>query len=185
MFTHLLVQDALQRTKHVRFGDQVNKKKFGTFAALAAAFAIALIISLYFSSLFLPVGSARLLAGLLRPPSDDIFALKVTPGDATVPRGSDVVIQVTTGGFDPRKSEIHLRYQNSSQWEVHTMDVAPQNVPTFREMLFNLQEPVTYFIDADGHRSKDFTIRVQDLPRIEKMDYTYPALSGIYRSGGE
>ena len=148
---------------------------------MAAAFAIALIISLYISSFFFPVGSVRLLAGLIKPPADDIFDLKVTPGDATVPRGSDVVVQVTTGGFDPRKSEIHLRYQNSPNWEVHTMEVTPQNPPTFREMLFNLQEPITYFIDADGHRTKDFTIRVEDLPRVEKMDYTYnyPSYTGL------
>ena len=39
VFAHLLVKDALERTKHVRFSDQVNQRKFGTFAALAAAFA--------------------------------------------------------------------------------------------------------------------------------------------------
>ena len=32
-FVHLLTKDVLARTKHVRFGDQVNKRKFSTFAA--------------------------------------------------------------------------------------------------------------------------------------------------------
>src|ERR1051326_6353096 len=68
-FGHLLINDTLERTKHVRFGDQVNKRKFSTFAALTAAFAVALVISLYISSLFFPVGSAKLLAGLLKPPN--------------------------------------------------------------------------------------------------------------------
>jgi Domain of unknown function (DUF4175) len=181
VFAHLLVKDALDRTRTVRFNDQINKRKFGTFAALAAMFAVALVVSLYISSLFFPVGSVRLLAGLIRPPADDIFDLKVTPGNVTVPRGSDVVVQVTTGGFDPRKAEIYVRYQNSSQWEISTMEVSPQNLPTFRELLFNLQEPLTYFIDADGHRTKEFNIRVEDLPRVEKMDYTYnyPAYTGL------
>ena len=57
IFAHLLVKDALDRTRNVRFHEQVNKRKFGTFAALAAMFAIALIVSLYISSLFFPVGS--------------------------------------------------------------------------------------------------------------------------------
>ena len=70
-FVHLLIKDTLERTKHVRFGDQVNKRKSGTFAALTAAFAIALVISLYISSLFFPIGSANLLAGLLKPPNVD------------------------------------------------------------------------------------------------------------------
>src|SRR5881296_3398466 len=46
-FVHLLTKDVLDRTKHVRFGDQVNKRKFGTFAALTVAFSIALIVGLY------------------------------------------------------------------------------------------------------------------------------------------
>src|SRR5207249_11958478 len=35
-FVHLLIKDALDRTKHLRFRDQVNKRKFSTFAGLTA-----------------------------------------------------------------------------------------------------------------------------------------------------
>ena len=102
-FVHLLTKDALDRTKHVRFRDQVNKRKFGTFAALSAVFAVSLLISLYISSLFFPIGSVRLLA--FKPPAIDAYELKVTPGDTTVPRGSDVVIQAIAQGFDPQRAE--------------------------------------------------------------------------------
>src|SRR5215831_14356580 len=78
-FVHLLTKDVLDRTKHVRFSDQVNKRKFGTFAALTAVFAIALIVSLYVASFFFPVGTARLLAGLVKAPRLDAIELKVTP----------------------------------------------------------------------------------------------------------
>src|SRR5262249_32938290 len=132
-FAHLLINDALDRTKNVRFVDQVNKRKLNTFAALSGLWAVALIVSLSISSLFFPIGAPRLLGGLLGgPPADNLFDLKVTPGSVTVAKGTDVIITVTTGGFDPRRSEIHLRYQNGSQWEVATMEVAPQNKPTFR-----------------------------------------------------
>src|SRR6266705_2700777 len=180
-FVHLLTKDALDRTKHVRFRDQVNKRKFGTFAALSAVFAVSLLISLYISSLFFPIGSARLLAGLLKPPAIDAYELKVTPGDTTVPRGSDVVIQAIAQGFDPQRAEVHLRYSNGTQWEASTMEVTPQTVPTFRHLVFNLQEPVHYFVEAGGHRSKEFTIDVADLPRVEKLDYTYhyPPYTGL------
>src|SRR5712691_4937662 len=180
-FVHLLTKDALDRTKHVRFSDQVNKRKFSTFAALTAAFALALVISLYISSLFFPVGSAKLLAGLIKPPNVDAFELKVTPGDITVPRGSDVTIQAVAMGFDPQRAEVHLRYANGTQWEISTMEVTPQNLPTFRHLVFNLQEAVHYFVDAAGYRSKEFTIDVADLPRVEKVDYTYhyPVYTGL------
>ncbi len=186
-FTHLLVKDALDRTKNVQFKETINKRKFGMFAALSGASAIALILGIYISSFFFPVGVDRLLGGILRPPADDLFELKVTPGSVTVPRGSDVTVQMTTGGFDPRSAQIHVRYQNGAQWEVSTMEVVPQGAPTFRHLLFNLQEPLTYFIDADGRRSKEFDIRVEDLPRVEKLNYTYnyPAYTGLAPSKQE
>src|SRR5947209_1931080 len=178
-FVHLLTKDALERTKHVRFRDQVNKRKFSTFAALTAAFAIALVISLYISSLFFPIGVEKLLA--VKAPNVDSYELKITPGDTTVPRGSDVTIQAVAMGFDPRRAEVHLRYANSTQWENSTMEVTPQNLPTFRHLVFNVQETVHYFVDAGGYRSKEFTIDVADLPRVEKVDYTYhyPVYTGL------
>src|SRR6516225_4585136 len=61
-FVHLLTRDVLDRTRHVRFGDQVNKRKFSTFAALTGVFAFALIIGLYVATLFFPVGFDRMFA---------------------------------------------------------------------------------------------------------------------------
>src|SRR5215470_9404088 len=70
-FVHLLTKDVLARTKHVRFGDQVNKRKFSTFAALTGLFAVGLIVCLYVASFFFPIGTARLLAGLVKAPRLD------------------------------------------------------------------------------------------------------------------
>ncbi len=147
-FIHLLTKDVLDRTKHVRFGDQVNKRKFSTFAALTGVFAVALIVCLYLSSFFFPVGSVKLIADLLHPPKVDAIELKVTPGDQTVPKGSDVTIQAVAVGFDPQRAQVHLRYANGADWEVSTMELTPENQPTFRHLVFNLQEPVHYFVDA-------------------------------------
>jgi hypothetical protein len=44
----------LDRTKHVRFGDQVNNASFNTFGALTGAFALSLAVALYVASLFFP-----------------------------------------------------------------------------------------------------------------------------------
>ena len=56
MFSQLLVKDAIARTKHLRFSDQVNKRHSGTFAALTAAFAVALLISVISFVHLLPAG---------------------------------------------------------------------------------------------------------------------------------
>ena len=121
------------------------------------------------------------MASLLHPPDVIAYELKVTPGNITVPRGSDVNIQAVASGFDPQRAEVHLRFSNSTEWEVATMEVSPQTVPTFRHLAFNLQEAVHYFVEADGYKSREFTIDVADLPRVEKLDYTYhyPAYTGL------
>src|SRR5262245_57677384 len=121
-FVHLLTKDVLDRTKNVRFGDQVNKRKFSTFAALTGVFAVALVIGLYVAALFFPVGFDRMFARGLKPPNADAMKLEVTPGDVTVPKGSDVVIQAVAFGLDPRRAEVHLRYANGTDWEVSTME---------------------------------------------------------------
>src|SRR6185503_7937303 len=76
-FVHLLTKDVLDRTKHVRFSEQIKKRKFGAFAALTGLFSIALIVSLYVASLFFPVGSAKLLAFAIKPPDVSAIELQV------------------------------------------------------------------------------------------------------------
>src|SRR5204862_504646 len=79
--------------------------------------------------------------------------LKVTPGEQTVAKGDNLTIQAVAVGFDPQRAIVHLRYSNGTEWETTTMEVTPQNQPTFRHLVFNIQEPVHYFVDAAGYRS--------------------------------
>ena len=172
-FRFLLIRDAVEATRRIRFDDLVNRQKFNAFAVLTVAFALALAVSLYFSAILFPYGSARLFAGLIEPPPGPDYSIEVSPGDTTVPRGSDVVLEAIAVGFDPERAQVHLRYDNSSQWEASTMDVAPEIVPTFRRLLFNVQEPIRYYVQAGGFQSAEFVISVADLPRVESIDYTY------------
>src|SRR5262249_9633273 len=134
-FVHLLTKDVLDRTKHVRFGDQVNKRKFNTFGALTGAFAVALLVSLYVASFFFPIGAANIFAILFHPPNVDSIKLNVTPENKTVAKGDNVTIQAVAMGFDPDRAIVHLRYSNSTEWETATMEITPQNQPTFRHLI--------------------------------------------------
>src|SRR5262249_28687748 len=133
------------------------------------------------ASFFFPIGAAKIFTNPLKAPNVDEIQLKVTPGDATVAKGDTITIQAVAVKFDPQRATVHLRYSNSTEWETSAMEVTPQNQPTFRHLVFNLQEPLHYFVDAAGYRSREFTVDVADLPRVEKMDYTYhyPAYTGL------
>ena len=49
----------------------------------------------------------------------------------------------------------------------------PTRNPPIDHRIFNIQDPVHYFVAAGGRRSDEYTIKVADLPKLEKMDYTY------------
>src|SRR4026209_501113 len=55
-FGFLLIKDALERTKNVRFGEQVNKRKFNMFAAVNGTLVLAFLVGLYIASLFMHDG---------------------------------------------------------------------------------------------------------------------------------
>jgi hypothetical protein len=179
-FSVLLVRDALERTKHVRFGEEISRQKTRGFTALAAAFAIVLLLGPFLTPIFFPYAHARIASTLFDQPMN-VPELAVTPGDVTVPRGSDVKIEAVLSGFDPSRATAYMRFESGKDWESATMEVIPKKQPTYRHVLYNLQEVVKYYVEAGDKRSVEFTIRVADLPRVEKVDYTYnyPSYTGL------
>ncbi len=108
--------------------------------------------------------------------------LTVTPGSVTVPKGSDVEVNAVLTGYDAPRGTIYFMYENSKEWSSAAMDVVPDKTGRpISSDLFNLQEQVRYYVDISGKRSDEFTIKVADLPRVEKLDYTYnyPAYTGM------
>jgi hypothetical protein len=179
-FSILLVRDALERTRNVRFGEEINKRKSQGFTALAVAFALVLLIGPWVAPIFFPYANARLLASLYDQPLN-VPTLQVKPGDVTVPRGEDVRIEALLSGFDSSRATAFMLHEGSNDWESATMEVIPKNQPTYRHTLYNLQESVRYYVAAGDKKSSEFTIHVADLPRVEKVDYTYnyPPYTGL------
>jgi len=181
MFSYLVIKDALDRTRNVQFREQINKRHITTFALSSGVLAMLLLGGLYLSTLYLPYGVARLAAGdLLKPPTDEL-TIKLKPGNVTVPKGEDVTIDAILSGFDPERADINLRFENSSNWEVSSMQVVPDKEPTYRYRIFNIQDQVHYFVTTGGRKSVEYTIKVADLPKLEKMEFTYhyPAYTGL------
>ena len=48
-------------------------------------------------------------------------------------------------------------------------------------MLFDIAAPVDYYVEAEGVRSKRFTLTVVDVPYVERMEmeYRFPAYTGL------
>ncbi|HEX4998545.1 MAG TPA: hypothetical protein VFY29_09970 [Terriglobia bacterium] len=182
-FGILVVKDALEKTKHVRFGDEIDRTKKRAAWAVTGALAAAFIASLYVALIFLtPFGLNRIIANpLMTPPDADRIQLQVTPGSVTVPKGANVDIKAILTGLNAERAQIHLKFDSSKDWESASMDVVPASDPTYRYQLWNMQEGVEYYVVALGKNSDHFTIRVEDLPKVEKLTYVYhyPGYTGL------
>ena len=130
-FNFLLIKDALERTKNVRFGETINKKKFNIFAATNGALVLAILIGLFVASMFMPNSIDKLMA-VFDPPTLDEMKLTVTPGSTTVAKGSDVKVNAVITGYDSPRGTIYFMYENSKEWSSAAMDVVPDKQATYQ-----------------------------------------------------
>jgi hypothetical protein len=125
--------------------------------------------------------SARL---LLTPWHDlaaaPVYAIDVTPGNATVARGSDFEVSAQLRGFDSDVVELSVRRGATGTWE-HLAMGPGSDTTRFTARLFDLGEDTEYYVESNGVRSPPFTLTVKDLPAVRRMDLElrYPAYTGM------
>ncbi len=154
------------------------KKTFG-FATAAGAAGAALLWLILAGPGFLGYGSSLLWAGAPKAGGPGFYDITVDPGSKLVRRRSDQNITATLIGFQSPIVKLMARYKSSSKWEEARM--LPRAAGSAYEFTFaGLPEPVDYYIEAAGVKSKQFTLDVIDLPGIKKVKvtYHYPAWLG-------
>ena len=90
------------------------------------------------------------------------------------------MITATLTGFQAPQVRLYARYRSASKWEEAAM--LPRSSGTAYEFLFAaLPEPVEYYVEAAGVKSKTFKLDVADLPGITKIKvtYHYPSWLGL------
>ena len=104
---------------------------------------------------------------------------RVAPGDILIRRGNDVAITATRENGSSKSVALYLREQ-ASEWK----RVPMRSGATSSEHLFYLPEVTTdisYYVESGGARSRQYSIKVYDLTRVETIDidYIYPEYTGI------
>ncbi len=175
----LLAADTEEMTRRATPETIIPKKKTFGFATAAGAAGAVLIWLIMAGPGFLGYGASLLWAGAPRAGSGSFYDITVDPGNKLVRRRSDQNITATLIGFQAPVVSLMARYKSSSKWEEARM--LPRNNGSAYEFLFaGLPEPVDYYIEAAGVKSKTFTLDVVDLPGIKKIKvtYHYPAWLG-------
>jgi hypothetical protein len=177
----LLARDAYSvanKTEPERVAPRKNIFAFATAGGFAGAALLWMILA---GPGFLGYGSSLLWAGLPKGVNGiNFYDIKVDPGNKMVRRKADQMITATLTGFQAPQVRLFARYKSTSKWEEAAM--VPRSSGTAYEFLFaSLPEPVEYYVEAAGVKSKTFKLDVADLPGIKniKVTYHYPAWLGL------
>lgn len=169
---HRLVRDAAERIASVNLDAVTSRRRLRLYGG-----ALLVLLGL-FGWLFM-AGPRPLLTGLAKlyaPWSEAAgispYTITVTPGDARVPQGADQVIGARLHGFHAERVDLYLKRPDHPTWIRQPMDL-DEEAQAYRFMLFNLQQDVTYYVQADHIRSPAFTITVAELAWVDQIDLTY------------
>ncbi len=103
-------------------------------------------------------------------------------------RNQDLPIAAVVAG-SAGKVEVHMQFAGTGAWEVAPME--PDGKGGHGYTLYAVREAARYYVTAGRLRSKEFGIRVVDLPQIESLHltYNYPGWTGLPKhveeSGGD
>jgi hypothetical protein len=174
-----LVESAVERSQAIEHGRRVEQQPVKRYAG-----AIAAVVVGGLALLTLGPGYLRHAASAMFVLSRDVeasvpYRVDVTPGDATVSRGADLVINASLAGFDAVDAALMIRRSPDAEFERMPMVRAENG--TYDGMLFDLGAGLDYYVEAEGVRSSTFTVKVVELPYVQKLqlEYHFPAYTGL------
>src|SRR5262249_15049115 len=85
-----------------------------------------------------------------------LFSIAVDPGNATVAKGGDELIEAQLRGFQSDRVELLVRSADSVNWTRLTMSADSSGRYAFR--LFDIAGKTQYAVEANGVRSTMYTI---------------------------
>jgi hypothetical protein len=128
---------------------------------------------------YLGYGAKRLWAGSPRGAAA-FYDIHVKPGDAVVRRNSSQMVTAQLVGFESPEVRLYARYQSASKWQQATMQPRPA-ASGFQFVFAGVPEDFDYYVQAGRVRSRQYEIRVVDMPSIKhiRVTYHYPAWTGL------
>src|SRR5947208_4221565 len=161
----------------------------GHLWTIGSVLAAALLL-LAFGPAYLRHGISALLVLSRSAEAASPYKIDVKPGSATIPRGSDQTVTARLLGFASPEATLMMRAGASTVFErvplARTADAA-----AFEGMLFHVDKPVDYYVEAGGVRSPIFSMTLVDLPTVPRLEleYHYPSYTGLapqrVESGGD
>ena len=168
-FTELIAEDVLRIARENEQPGALGSSRAAWGFAGAGTLAAAVLIWLIAGGPgYVGYGAALLWTGSASASHRPIYQVTVQPGNKTIRRKSDQLIDAQLVGFAARQVTLHARYASLGKWQETAMQPGTRG-NDYRFLFPSISEPVEYYVQADGAQSKHFTISVKDLPNIKRI----------------
>ena len=177
--TRRLASSARAAARRVQDGRRVDQAALFRFGGILSALVVGSLALVLLGPAHLRPGLAALLFPLKDAASVNPYSVAVSPGDVTIPRGSDQMVGAELGGFLSSEASVFTRTPDDASFQ--RLSMIQEEDGSFVVMLLGVTELTEYFVESNGIRSGTFTIEVADLPYVDQMDLTYhfPAYTGL------
>jgi hypothetical protein len=174
-----LVESAVEKCREIESGRRVERAPVRRYGATLAAIALAAIAIFVLGPAYLRHALSALVVISRDVEAAVPYRIDVTPGNATVPRGADQTITARLSGFDAEQAALLVRKAPEAAFE--RVPLLRGDDGKYEGMLFDLAAPVDYFVEANGVRSGVFTLKVVELPYVQRLEleYVFPAYTGL------
>src|SRR5690242_8731750 len=176
-----LYQDANSTSAMLDIGNVIRRSRLLLYGGAALASLLIFAGVLKWGPKEISEGVAQLVTPTTLAASPNALSIKVKPGTARVPKGSDQDIVATLVNFDSQQVTVFTRPLGSkNDFQGQTMEPAKAKTD-FRFSIFNIQDSVEYFVESNTVRSEVFRLNVVDLPFVKQLDLTlnFPAFTNL------
>src|SRR5829696_5290374 len=176
-----LYQDANSVSAMLDIGNVIRRSRLLLYGGAALASLLIFAAVLKWGPREIPQGVAQLVTPTTLAASTNALSIKVKPGTARVPKGSDQDVIATLVNFDSQQVTVFARPLGSkNDFQGQIMEPAKAKTD-FRFSIFNIQESMEYFVESNSVRSDVFKLNVVDLPYVKQLDLTlnFPAFTNL------
>jgi hypothetical protein len=176
-----LHQDANHVSAMLDVGNVIRRSRLMLYGGAALASLLIFAGVLKWGPREISEGVAQLVTPTTLAASKNALSIKVKPGTARVPKGSDQDIVATLVNFDSQQVTVFARPLGSkNDFQGQTMEPAKAKTD-FRFSIFNIQDSMEYFVESNSVRSDVFKLNVVDLPYVKQLDLTlnFPAFTNL------
>jgi outer membrane murein-binding lipoprotein Lpp len=178
-----LIESAVAKCEAIDWGKNLERRPVRRYAVTFAVVAIAAVTLFSLGPRFLRHGLSALLIVSRSVQAAAPYRIDVSPGNATVPRGVDQTITATLDGFETDQASLMIRKSADAPFERLPLVRSEKNAQgnQYEGMLFDLAGPIDYFVEAAGVKSPTFSLKVVDLPYVDRLELElhFPAYTGL------